>query len=81
MKSVGEVMAIGSTFRESLQKALRSLETGQIGLDPQIYPKDRNLDEVLEEELSRVTSQRLWVVADALRAGWSVERLHQKNIH
>ena len=78
MKSVGEVMAIGSTFRESLQKALRSLETGHIGLDPQIYPKDRNIDEVLEEELSRVTSQRLWVVADALRVGWSVERLHQK---
>lgn len=78
MKSVGEAMAIGSTFRESLQKALRSLETGHIGLDPQIYPKDRDLDEVFEEELSRVTSQRLWFVADALRAGWSVERLHQK---
>ena len=78
MKSVGEAMAIGSTFRESLQKALRSLETGHIGLEPQIYSKDLDLDEVLEEELSRVTSQRLWFVADALRFGWSVERLHQK---
>ncbi|MEC8255947.1 MAG: carbamoyl-phosphate synthase large subunit, partial [SAR324 cluster bacterium] len=80
MKSVGEAMAIGSTFRESLQKALRSLETGHIGLEPQIYSKDLDLDldEVLEEELSRVTSQRLWFVADALRSGWSVERLHQK---
>ncbi len=78
MKSVGEAMAIGSTFRESLQKALRSLETGHIGLDPQIYPKDRDLDKVFEEELSRVTSQRLWFVADALRVGWNVERLHQK---
>ena len=41
MKSVGEAMAIGSTFRESLQKALRSLETGHIGLDSQIYSKDQ----------------------------------------
>ena len=78
MKSVGEVMSIGSTFRESLQKALRSLETGNLGLDAPSYPEGQETDEFLEEELTYVTSQRIWYVADALRKGWSVERLHQK---
>ena len=77
MKSVGEVMAIGRTFRESLQKALRGLEIGVSGLDPLL---DQSLageerDAKLERELREPRESRLWYVADALRAGWSFERV------
>ena len=71
MKSVGEVMAIGRTFRESLQKALRSLETGQCGLDP-FGPMDR---EERKYRLSHPDPHRLRHVADALREGWSLEEI------
>ena len=62
MKSVGEVMSIGRTFRESLQKAIRSLETDQYGLET------RDLaDAELEEQLGRLRPDRLWLVAEAFR--------------
>ncbi len=77
MKSVGEVMAIGRTFQESLQKALRGLETGVAGLDERLDPnQDLNADQVrdvLRHELQVPGPERLWFVGDAFRAGWSLE--------
>jgi carbamoyl-phosphate synthase large subunit len=76
MKSVGEAMAIGRTFQESLQKALRSLETGYDGLDPVLsLPLDEDSGQSLAEELRRPGGDRLLYVGDAFRAGWSVERV------
>jgi carbamoyl-phosphate synthase large subunit len=72
MKSVGEVMAIGRTFQESLQKALRGLEIGVDGLDP--ISGDR---EEIENEISAPRAMRLWYVADAFRAGMSIEEVRQ----
>src|ERR1019366_8054576 len=70
MKSVGEVMAIGRTFQESLQKALRGLETGADGLD------EKTTDpEVLETELGDPGPERVRYVAHALRCGVSLERI------
>ena len=78
MQSVGEVMAIGRTFRESFQKALRSMETGTCGLDEPDYTKHSGEpDAVLEKLLQYPSSQRVWFVADALRRGWSEERVQQ----
>jgi carbamoyl-phosphate synthase large subunit len=78
MKSVGEVMAIGRTFQESLQKALRGLETGLDGLNEQfkeaLTPDD--LDK-LAYELRAPGPNRLLYVADAFRAGWSRERIEE----
>jgi carbamoyl-phosphate synthase large subunit len=72
MKSVGEVMAMGRTFQESLQKALRGLETGIDGLD------ERNADrESLETELADPGPERILYVGDALRTGMSLEEVHQ----
>ena len=70
MKSVGEVMAIGRTFQESLQKALRGLETGTSGLDP-ACPEVRTQAqrEALRRELRMAGGQRIWYVADAFRHG------------
>ncbi|MFQ5431066.1 MAG: carbamoyl-phosphate synthase large subunit [Nitrospinota bacterium] len=71
MKSVGEAMAIGRAFRESLQKALRSLEIGVDGLDKiEIGEKE------LEKRLEQAYPERIWLCAQALRSGWSIERLH-----
>lgn len=72
MKSVGEVMAIGRTFQESLQKALRGLETGVDGLDE----KTDNL-EVIRTELANPGPERIWYVADAFRCSLSIEEIHQ----
>jgi len=76
MKSVGEVMAIGRTFQESLQKALRGLETGLDGLNPQlpIPLSDENRDR-LAHELRAPGANRLLYVADAFRAGWTLTRI------
>jgi carbamoyl-phosphate synthase large subunit len=75
MKSVGEVMAIGRSFAESLQKALRSLETGLIGLDgvKALYGAPRV---EIEAALARPTPDRLLVAAQALREGFSVAEIH-----
>ncbi len=73
MKSVGEVMSIGRTFRESLQKAIRSLETEQYGLET-----CELADAELEEQLGRLRPDRLWLVAEAFRRdrelAWVQER-------
>ena len=70
MKSVGEVMAIGRTFQESLQKALRGLETGTDGLNPLCTQvRTREQHEALRRELRMAGGQRIWYVADAFRHG------------
>ena len=76
MKSVGEVMAIGRTFQESLQKALRGLETGCEGLDEQItLPLSEEGSHALAYELGFPGANRLLYSADAFRAGWPIERI------
>ena len=76
MKSVGEVMAIGRTFQESLQKALRGLETGLDGLAEQItLPLTEDTESKLAYELRAPGANRLLFTADALRAGWSLQRI------
>ena len=75
MKSVGEVMAIGRNFQESVQKALRGLETGLSGFDEVEFLVGASHDEI-EAELSRATPDRFRVAAQALREGMSVERIH-----
>ncbi|MBI3541210.1 MAG: carbamoyl-phosphate synthase large subunit, partial [Deltaproteobacteria bacterium] len=71
MKSVGEVMAIGRTFRESLQKAIRSLETGRFGFD--LNPKIS--ETLLRKKLKTPTPDRLWYVAEGFRKGWSIKKV------
>jgi len=83
MKSVGEVMAIGRTFKESLQKALRSLEIGVCGLDSKLFDLAddgrRALNEREQEHLLTMlrvpNADRLWYLGDALRTGMSVEEI------
>ncbi len=70
MKSVGEVMAIGRTFQESFQKALRGLEVGVNGLDSKYRER-----EVLVSELGNPGPDRIWAVGDAFRLGMSVEEV------
>jgi carbamoyl-phosphate synthase, large subunit len=77
MKSVGEVMAIGRTFQESLQKALRSLEIGTDGLDPIMrLPLAEEDEQRLREELRMPGPHRIRYVADAFRAGMSVDEVY-----
>lgn len=80
MKSVGEVMAIGRTFQESLQKAIRSLEIGIFGLEPKIKIEAREIDETFREQIKRelrfAGPDRLWFIADAFRMGFSVDQVH-----
>ena len=79
MKSVGEAMSIGRTFQESLQKGLRSMETGLTGLnDVEIEGVDANNPDVdkIVAALSKPTPDRLLVIAQAFRHGLSVERVH-----
>src|SRR5450830_121585 len=71
MKSVGEVMAIGRTFQESFQKALRGLEVGVDGLNEKT--KDR---ETIEEELGEPGPDRIWYVGDAFAQGFTLEEVH-----
>ena len=75
MKSVGEVMAIGTNFQESLQKALCSMEEGLDGLNSVLSKKD-NAEEKLRYELSFPGPQRIFYVADAIRHGWSIEKIN-----
>ncbi len=77
MKSVGEVMAMGRTFRESVQKALRGLETGKVGFDPTgLDLADADDLATLRRELKAPGPERLFYVADAFRAGMGVEDIH-----
>ena len=75
MKSVGEVMAIGRTFQESLQKAIRGLETGRSGLDP-IFNEDDEF-ETLKQKISIPSPDRLWFVADGFRNGLTPEEIFE----
>jgi len=75
MKSVGEVMAIGRSFAESLQKALRGLETGLTGLD-RVRELESADPAAMESALARPTPDRLLVAAEALRQGFTVERIN-----
>jgi len=76
MKSVGEVMAIGRTFQESIQKALRGLETGLDGFAEQLtLPLTEEAASKLEYELRAPGPNRLLYTADAFRAGWSFARI------
>jgi carbamoyl-phosphate synthase large subunit len=72
MKSVGEVMAIGRSFQESLQKAMRGLEVGSDGFDEQITDL-----ETIKAELGNPGAQRLWYLGDAFRVGLDVERVFE----
>jgi carbamoyl-phosphate synthase large subunit len=72
MKSVGEVMAIGRNFQESLQKALRGLETGVDGFNLKSVDMDK-----IEDELAYPRGERLWYVADAFGVGMSLEDIHR----
>ncbi|ATX79877.1 carbamoyl-phosphate synthase large subunit [Mariprofundus aestuarium] len=74
MKSVGEVMAIGRSFTESLGKAMRGLETGSCGFDYNI-PDDVDEDRFLQDKLAVPRAERLWWIGEALRAGWTEERV------
>ena len=76
MKSVGEVMAIGRTFQESLQKALRGLEVGMCGFDPVLDSKMSDAKQKLTRELTEPGAQRIWYVADAFRQGWSINTIY-----
>ncbi|MCL5668641.1 MAG: carbamoyl-phosphate synthase large subunit [Gammaproteobacteria bacterium] len=77
MKSVGEVMAIGRTFQESLQKALRGLETGVDGLTEKIDLKSEDALNKIRHELRVPGAERLWYLADALRAGLSTHEAYE----
>lgn len=70
MKSVGEVMAIGRKFEEAFQKALRMVDENVTGFDPNLKPVD-------EEELKEPTDKRMFVVAAALKANYTVEKLYE----
>ncbi len=81
MKSVGEVMAIGRCFQESLQKAIRSLEIGRFGLESMIDLIEAESDKakfikLVKRELNIPGPDRLWYVADALRLGLTLEEVH-----
>ncbi len=76
MKSVGEVMAIGSNFQESLQKAIRSLEIGRCGLQPLFKSGDLSL---LRGHLREPTPDRMWYIADAFRNKLSLEEIYQES--
>jgi carbamoyl-phosphate synthase large subunit len=87
MKSVGEAMAIGRTFKESLQKALRSLEIGRHGLGGDGRPwrigtevyQDREIlpREVISQKLSSPNAERIFFIRHALRAGFSIEEIYE----
>ena len=83
MKSVGEAMAIGRTFKESMQKALRSLEIGSYGFDEKVSSSEfqvsssQEIREKLDDRLRIPNAERIWYVADALRLGMSVDELYQ----
>ncbi len=76
MKSVGEVMAIGRTFQESLQKAMRSLEIGSYGFESQMQVIDAESHSELRRKLKIPGAKRLWYLADAIRAGMSIDEIY-----
>ncbi len=80
MKSVGEAMAIGRTFKESLQKAMRSLETGSFGFEPKVDLAEAARSEslaIVREKLKQPNAQRLWYLGDAYRVGMTTDEIFQ----
>ncbi|HIV15748.1 MAG TPA: carbamoyl-phosphate synthase large subunit [Candidatus Avisuccinivibrio pullicola] len=75
MKSVGEVMAIGRTFQESLQKALRGLETGKCGFDPRINMTEKEARTKVLHDLEDAGAHRIWYIGDAFRMGMTVDEV------
>ena len=76
MKSVGEVMAMGRTQQESMQKALRGLEVGATGFDPIIDIESEGAKEKIISELNTPGAERIWYVADAYRIGMTTEEIY-----
>ncbi|ACO03290.1 MAG TPA: carbamoyl-phosphate synthase large subunit [Persephonella sp.] len=74
MKSVGEVMAIGRTFKESLHKAIRSLELGRYGFYIGLEKED---EEEIRKKVITPNADRLWYIAEAFRRGYTVDEIHQ----
>ncbi len=78
MKSVGEAMSIGRTFKEALQKSIRSLEIDSYGFESRFsenrMPQDKKL-EIIKEKLTTPNWERIWAIADALRTGMSIEEI------
>ena len=79
MKSVGEVMAMGRTFQESCQKAIRGLETGFNGFNELVTADNEKREEIINYELAVPGPERLWYVADAFRAGRSLEDIFNRS--
>ena len=77
MKSVGEVMAIGRTFQESMQKALRGLEVGSDGFDAILDPNADDFRDELLNMLKNPGPDRIWVIGDAFRSGMKIEEVYQ----
>ena len=77
MKSVGEVMAIGRTQQESLQKALRGLEVGATGFDPIVDLNSEDARSDIVREMKQPGAERIWYVGDAFRLGMSVDELYE----
>ncbi|GAA5129790.1 carbamoyl-phosphate synthase large subunit [Alloalcanivorax gelatiniphagus] len=77
MKSVGEVMAIGRNLQESLQKALRGLETDSVGFDPKVDLAAPDARETIARQLSTPGPERIWIVGDAFRFGMTVDEVFQ----
>ncbi len=80
MKSVGEAMSIGRTFKESFQKAISSLEIGKSGFDEIFTDEERTTEAAIEKIkslLRRPTAERMWYLAEAFRAGFSIEEVHE----
>jgi carbamoyl-phosphate synthase large subunit len=76
MKSVGEVMAIGRTFKEALHKAIRSLEIDRYGLEPVLSKDQKAKEEIVKEKLRYPNWERVWYIAEAFRLGWSIEEIY-----
>lgn len=76
MKSVGEVMAIGRTFQESVQKALRGLEVGVAGFDPIMDISSPDAAAILRRELTVPGANRIWYIGDAFRFGMSLDEVY-----
>ena len=79
MKSVGEVMAIGRTFKESFQKALRSLEIGHAGLESPAVPEGDEGMAALWREIDQPRPGRPWAIAEAFRRGVGLEEIHRRS--
>ena len=77
MKSVGEVMAMGRTQQESLQKALRGLEVGSTGFDPKVDLNDPGARDKVITELRTARAERIWYIGDAFRLGFTIEEVQE----